>query len=90
MARTQRRAVARAGDTPPPAKHLTASMRVLRFHLHRPALTVEDAHEAVKELALRLGTGEATADEHVLEEKLKKATGVSVAELVHFAEDWPS
>jgi hypothetical protein len=40
--------------------------------------------------ALRLGTGESTADDLVLEEKLKKATGVSVAELAHFAEDWPS
>jgi hypothetical protein len=73
----------------PKALHLTASMRVLRSHLHRPALVVEDAHQAVKQLALRLGTGESTADDLVLEEKLKKATGVSVAELARFAEDWP-
>lgn len=39
-----------------------------------------DAHEAVKALALRLGTGEATRDDQVLEEKLRKATGVSVAD----------
>ena len=38
---------------------------------------------------LRQGTGESTADDLVLEEKLKKATGVSVAELAHFAERWP-
>jgi hypothetical protein len=64
-------------------------MRVLRFHLARPTLTVCDAHTAVKELALRLGTGEVTKDDQVLEEKLRKVTGVSVAELAHFAEHWP-
>ena len=74
---------------PPAATHLTASMRVLRFHLARPTLTVSDAHTAVKELALRLGTDEATKDDQVLEEKLRKATGVSVADLAHFAEHWP-
>lgn len=73
----------------PKAQHLTASMRVLRAHQHRPALIVADAHEAVKELAYRLGTDAATPDDLVLEEKLRKATGVSVAELAHFAEDWP-
>jgi hypothetical protein len=73
----------------PQAHHLTASMRVLRSHLHRPALVVEDAHHAVKELALRLGTGESTTDDLVLEEKLKKATGVEVAELAGYAEGWP-
>jgi hypothetical protein len=90
MARTQRKAVAQGGrDAPPPAKHLTASMRVLRAHQHRPALVVADAHEAVKELAMRLGAGAATGDDLVLEEKLRKATGVSVTELVRFAEAWP-
>ncbi len=43
----------------------------------------------MKELALRLGTGDATVDDLVLEEKLRKATGVGVAELAQFAEDWP-
>jgi hypothetical protein len=60
---------------PSGALHLTASMRVLRSHLHRPSLVVDDAYLAVKELALRLGTGEKAADDLVLEEKLKKATG---------------
>jgi len=64
-------------------------MRVLRFHLARPSLTVTEAHDKVKELALRLGTDEATKDDQVLEEKLRKATGVSVAELADFAEHWP-
>jgi len=39
-------------------------------------------------LALRLGTNEATKEDQVLEDKLRKATGVSVAELAHFAEHW--
>lgn len=69
--------------------HLTATMRVLRFHHARPALTVADAHDEVKQLALRLGTGGADRDDEVLEEKLRKATGVSVADLARFAEDWP-
>jgi len=75
---------------PPPAKHLTASMRVIRSHQHRPALTVQDAHEAVKDLALRLGGGTATDEDQALAEKLKKATGASVADLTHIAEDWPT
>lgn len=82
-------ATTRSPAKPPPAKHLTMTMRVLRFHLARPALTVGDAHDQVKELALRLGTGEASKDDEVLEAKLKKATGVSVAELARYAEDWP-
>lgn len=91
MARTQRKAVARDGrDAPSHAKHLTASMRVLRAHLHRPALTARDAHDAVKELALQLGTGESTADDLRLEDKLKKATGESIAELAKHAEGWPN
>jgi hypothetical protein len=64
-------------------------MRVLRSHLHRPALVVEDAHRAVKDLLLRLGSGEATADDRVLAEKLKKATGVEISELASYAEAWP-
>ena len=65
-------------------------MRVLRFQLARPTLTVTEAHNKVKELALRLGTDEPTKDAQVLEDKLKKATGVSVAELAKHAEDWPA
>jgi hypothetical protein len=68
------------------ATHLTATMRVLRAHFARPALVVADAHDHVMLLALRVGTGEATKDDQVLEEKLRKATGVSVAELAAFAE----
>ena len=34
----------------------------------------------MKELAHRLGTDEATKDDVVLEDKLRKATGVSVAD----------
>ena len=69
--------------------HLTASMRILRFHLGRPALTVADAHDKIKDLALRLGTEAVTRDDQVLEMKLQKATGVSVAELAIHAEHWP-
>ena len=35
------------------------------------------------------GTDEATKDDRVLEEKLRKAPGVSVAELAVLAEHWP-
>ena len=87
--RLARRHDAAMAKGPPPAKHLTASMRVIRSHQHRPALTVQDAHEAVKDLALRLGNGTMTAEDQALDEKLRKATGVSVAELAQFAEDWP-
>ena len=83
--------MAKARTKPPrAATHLTATMRVLRFHLARPTLTVGDAHDQVKELALRLGAGEPTRDDLVLEEKLRKATGVNAADLARFAEDWPS
>jgi hypothetical protein len=75
---------------PPPAKHLTAAMRVLRFHLARPALTAVDAQHVVKDLAHRLDTKEASKDDFVLEEKLRKATRVTVAELANFAKDWPN
>lgn len=74
----------------PAATHLTATMRVLHFHLGRPSVTAADAQERIKRLALELGTGEPTKDDLVLEEKLRKATGVSVAELARFAEDWPT
>ena len=89
VARTQRKAVSRTGGDIPSAKHLTASMRVLRSHLHRPAFVVQDVHSAVKELALRLGTDAATPDDLVLEGKLRKATGAEVAELASYAEHWP-
>jgi hypothetical protein len=65
-------------------------MRVLRFHYARPALTTADAQDAVKKLALRVGTDEATREDGVLEEKLRKATGVSLADLARFAENWPT
>jgi hypothetical protein len=81
----------KSSPAPKPAEakafHLTASMRVIRAHQRRPALTVQDAHETVKELAPRLGTGAATLEDQALEEKLKKATGLSVAELARFAEE---
>jgi len=34
-------------------------------------------------------TDEATKDDEVLQDKLRKATGVSIADLAHFAEHWP-
>ena len=74
---------------PPTAKHLTATTRVLRTHFARPAFLITEAAPKVKELALLLGTGEPTKDDLVLEEKLRKATSVSIADLAHFAEDWP-
>jgi hypothetical protein len=70
------------------AAHLTATMRVLRFHYARPSLSIRDARDAVKDLALRVGAGDASRDDYVLEEKLRRATGVSVVELAHSAEDW--
>ena len=75
---------------PPKVLHLTAAMRVLRFHLNRPALSVQDAHDIVKELALRVGEGDPSRVDQVLEFKLRRATGVSVAELARLAEEWPS
>jgi hypothetical protein len=78
-----------AKRTDPKALHLTASMRVLRFHYARPALTVADAQRLVKELALRVGTGDPTRDDVLLEQKLRKATGAGIAELADAAEHWP-
>jgi hypothetical protein len=72
------------------AVHLTATMRVLRFHYARPSLTVADAAEAVRKLALRVGNADASRDELALEAKLQRATGVSVTELAQLAEDWPT
>jgi hypothetical protein len=72
------------------ALHLTATMRVLRFHYARPSITVADACEIIKRLALRVGTGDPSRDDQALEEKLRKATGVTVAELANLAEGWPA
>ena len=80
----------KASKKVPTATHLTATMRVLRFYYARPSLTVADATDAVKRLALRVGTGNASRADQALEAKLQKATGVSVAELAHLAEDWPT
>ena len=74
----------------PPVTHLTATTRVLRFHFKRPALSIADAHDEVKSLALRLGAGEPTKDDQVLEEKLGKATGLTVADLAQHAKNWPA
>jgi hypothetical protein len=75
----------------PKAAHLLATMRVLRFRYSRPSLSIQDAHDAVKGLAVRLRTGDPPRDDDlVLEETLRKATGVSVAELAHVAEHWPN
>ena len=73
----------------PTPKHLTATTRVMRTHFARPSFTIGNAREQVQDLALRLRSGEATKNDQVLEEKLRKATGVSVSELAHFAEHWP-
>lgn len=73
-----------------PATHLTATTRVLRAHYRRPAIDGAEAHDMVKVLALRLGRGDPSKDDLVLEEKLRKATGVSIADLAGFAEDWPT
>lgn len=70
-----------------PATHLTASMRTIRAHLGHQ-VTVEVAHDVVKELALRIGTASATSEDERLAERLKKATGLSPADLARYAEDW--
>ena len=74
----------------PKVLHLTAAMRVLRFHLNRPALSVQDAHDIVKALTLRVGERDLSRDDQVLEFKLRRVTGVSVAELARLAEEWPA
>ena len=91
MARTQRKAVARGGiDAPLQAKHLTASMQVLRAHQRRRHVTVDEVREAVKEAALLTATGMPGPETQALVAKLEKATGVSVSGLAVFAEDWPT
>ena len=50
-------------------------MRVLRARNARPTLPRRTVFDKVKELALRLGTGEPTKDDLVLDKKLQKATG---------------
>jgi len=72
------------------AKHLTASMQVLRAHQRRWPVTVDDARDAVKEAALLTATGMPGPETQALVGKLEKATGVSVSELAVFAEDWPT
>ena len=90
MARTQRKAIARGGeDAPVPAKHLTASMQVLRAHQRRRHVTVADAREAVKEAALMTATGMPGPETQALVAKLEKVTGCSIADLAVHAEDWP-
>ena len=74
----------------PQVVHLAATMRVLRFHYARPAITVADAREVIMRLARRVATGDASRDDLALEAKLRKATGASVAELAGLAEDWPT
>ncbi len=64
-------------------------MRVLRSHFHGPVLDVEDTHQVLKELALRFGTNATASVDLVVDEKLKKATGVDVAELARYAKNWP-
>ena len=70
--------------------HMTAAMRVLRFHVNRPALSVQDAHDIVKELAVRVGEGVLSREDQVLEFKLRRATGISAADLARLAEGWPA
>ena len=49
--------------------------------LATPPLTVAEAPDKTMELAYQLGTDQAATDDQVLEEKLRKAIGVSVAGL---------
>lgn len=71
------------------ATHLTASMRVICAHRHRPRLTVEQAVKEVKEAAFLVGTGADVPDARKLAAKLEKACGCTIAELAAFAEAWP-
>ena len=73
----------------PPARHLTAAMKVVRAHQRRRHVTVDDARRGVQEAALRLAQGASGPETETLAWKLEKATGVSIAELAIFAEDWP-
>jgi len=65
-------------------------MKVLRAHQRRRHVTVSDARQAVKDAAYLTGIGEPGPETQTLVARLEKATGVSIAELAYFAEDWPA
>lgn len=70
------------------ATHLTASMRVIRAHLKMRHVTVQDAHDDVKALALRAVDGTLHEDDARLIAKLEKACGCSLSELAIYADGW--
>jgi hypothetical protein len=72
-----------------PATHLTASMRVIRAHLGKGPIAADAAHDIVKELALRVGSGRATSEDESLAAALQKATHCTLAELAALARQWP-
>ena len=69
--------------------YLTDAMRVIRAHQHRPSLTIAEAAEALKELALRISAGTAGPALVDLATELERATGCSAIVLAVYAEDWP-
>ncbi len=68
--------------------HLTAVTLVIRKHTGQRHIRAAAATEIVKELALRLGTGDAQSADLALAEQLKRATGCSVGELAVYADEW--
>lgn len=71
------------------AKHLTASMRVVRAHLRQRHVSIEVARDVIKRGAQLLASGAAGPETEDLATRLKKATGCSMAELAAQAEGWP-
>jgi hypothetical protein len=72
------------------AKHLTASMRVIRAHLRQRHVSIDVARDAIKRAALIAGSDAAGPETQALVARLEKATGCSIAELATCAEEWPA
>lgn len=64
-------------------------MQVLRAHQRRRLVTVDDARQAVLEVADRVAAGVAGPDTQRLAARLEKATGVTLTELARHAQHWP-
>jgi hypothetical protein len=74
----------------PQALHLTASMRVIRSHLHMRHVSVAAARDEIVAAAMRVEMGSLTPEIELLSARLEKATGCGIAELAQHAEAWPS
>lgn len=70
------------------ATHLAATLRVVASHLKVRHTTAEIAHDVVKEAAYAMAIVAAGPETRTLVQRLEKATGVSIAELAIYAENW--